>query len=372
VNWKTEATTSPSKIREWWAKWPEANIGIATGSISGIFILDVDNKKDGTGEKALWHFTRIEGELPKTLKATTGSGYHLYFTHPAGVQIKCSASAIGAGLDVRGDGGYVVAPASLHANGRRYEWENHDAEVATAPDWLLSVVTAESVPSTEPSEDRPVTISPEGQPSLVNAKSAPLLEPNGVRPAGVIPEGQRNSTLFRLVCGLCQTGMPQSDVMLAAMVVNLKACSPPLPEDEVERTVGNARSYHLDAQNKSQDGGIRRHPLYWFPFFAQNYLSDIQIITMKDYQRGWHAMLTSWACASCSKKKFEQEMQVALYEFEKIVLGGQSVLINHTLASEYTDKLDKWLKQKEAPKGGKRSLKTVQENPEKTASEKAA
>jgi hypothetical protein len=111
------ATTDVGQIEGWWRKWPYANIGIATGGPSGIIVLDVD------GPKALAILRALEVShepLPRTLTVKTARGWHYYFKHPhPDLIVRCSASG---GLDLRGDGGYVVAPPSRHASGHIYRW----------------------------------------------------------------------------------------------------------------------------------------------------------------------------------------------------------------------------------------------------------
>ncbi len=116
-----DATTDAKRIRarKWKNKWPTANIGIATGATSGLVVLDIDSLKGG--EQAMAALIAKLGRLPKTLKVRTGHGWHLYFEHPGGF-VKTSRDAIGIGLDIRADGGYVVAPPSLHRSGNHYEW----------------------------------------------------------------------------------------------------------------------------------------------------------------------------------------------------------------------------------------------------------
>ena len=114
------------------------NIGILTGAPSGIVVIDVD----AGGEETLAKLEREHGPLPPTVQARTGTGRrHIYFKHP-GMPVKNDVKRrLGPGLDVRGDGGFVVAPPSLHANGKRYEWmpgaAPWDRELATLPSWLL-------------------------------------------------------------------------------------------------------------------------------------------------------------------------------------------------------------------------------------------
>lgn len=117
-----DATTSEFIVRNWWRRWPDANVGIATGS--GLVVLDID-LHSGSGFKTLLDLEAELGKLPHTPTVITGSGgHHRYYRVPAGVVIRNSAGKTGLGpdLDVRGDGGYVVAAPSLHETLTRYSW----------------------------------------------------------------------------------------------------------------------------------------------------------------------------------------------------------------------------------------------------------
>lgn len=147
------ATSEEKRIRLFWALWPNANIGIATGSASGFWVLDVDTKDDGPA--SLEELTTAYGELPETVEAVTGSGgSHYLFIHKAGIQNQ--ASQIAKGLDIRGEGGYIVASPSIHVSGKTYEWEvsGHPLEtnVQEAPEWLLALIQANvgSKPTAKP------------------------------------------------------------------------------------------------------------------------------------------------------------------------------------------------------------------------------
>lgn len=123
TDWRATATTDPERIRAmWWDPVMEVdqpyNVGIATGD--GLVVLDVDMKDGKDGESALRLLELLDGELPDTRQVITATGSrHLYFRcgHPVG----CSHSAIGEGLDVKGDGGFVVAPGSI-IGGAEYRW----------------------------------------------------------------------------------------------------------------------------------------------------------------------------------------------------------------------------------------------------------
>ena len=114
------ATTDARQIEEWFRKWPNANLGIATGAVSGLVVIDIDG---ADGLATLQALVAQHGVLPRTAIVKTARGWHLYFAMPATcTPIPCST---GNCLDVRADGGYVVAPPSLHASGHVYQWCKH-------------------------------------------------------------------------------------------------------------------------------------------------------------------------------------------------------------------------------------------------------
>jgi hypothetical protein len=129
------ATKDADTIRRWWNHQRDANIGIATGKNAGsvgILVVDVDGEK---GEAALSNLEKEFGPLPRTRMVKTGKGRHLYFRYTRTVErVKSSTND---GLDIKADGGYVVAPPSLHVSGRRYEWFDINVECAEVPDWLI-------------------------------------------------------------------------------------------------------------------------------------------------------------------------------------------------------------------------------------------
>jgi putative DNA primase/helicase len=114
------ATTDARQIEAWWGQFPDSNTGIATGGVSGLAVIDIDG---ASGLAALRVLVDKYGTLPRTAIVKTARGWHLYFAMPKScAAIPCST---GEGLDVRGDGGYVVAPPSRHASGHVYDWCEH-------------------------------------------------------------------------------------------------------------------------------------------------------------------------------------------------------------------------------------------------------
>ena len=132
-----EATTDVKQIQSWWRRWRSANIGIATGAESGMVVIDVDLPAAFASLGRL-----IEAQLPATLTGLTGGGgVHLVYSSSDGVLGNSAGRLPGieeelVGIDLRGNGGYIVAPPSLHRSGGAYEWLDANRPVAAAPDWL--------------------------------------------------------------------------------------------------------------------------------------------------------------------------------------------------------------------------------------------
>jgi hypothetical protein len=116
-----DATTDPAQIRAWWERWPEANIGLDCGR-SGVVVIDIDGAEGMASWQAL--VGRLGLAAQTKVAKTGGGGRHLYFQAPSHLRIGNSAGKLGKGIDVRGDGGYVVMPPSQHPSGTRYEWLN--------------------------------------------------------------------------------------------------------------------------------------------------------------------------------------------------------------------------------------------------------
>lgn len=148
-----EATTDFGQVTEWWTRWPFANIGIASGK---IIVIDLDGPE---GKRSVARLEHLGLQLSPTLTAVTGNGRHLYFTCdrrlPNTTRRLPGIDEELAGIDLRADGGYVVAPPSLHISGNRYEWINSKVPIASAPEWLSepprleSAVTPVGPPATE-------------------------------------------------------------------------------------------------------------------------------------------------------------------------------------------------------------------------------
>jgi hypothetical protein len=135
------ASNDPAQIRGDFRQFPKANIGLPTGSRSGFFVVEADTPEghEVDGIAALARLEKQHGKLPPTLMSESPSGsVHRYFAYPAGVVIPNSTSQVAPGVDVRGEGGMVLAPPSLRPGKGRYRWLN-DCPIAAAPDWLIKL-----------------------------------------------------------------------------------------------------------------------------------------------------------------------------------------------------------------------------------------
>lgn len=169
--WPTVATLDPDKIDDWWGRWPTFGVGIVTGLMHDghglyLFVVDVDIAHDKGGDETLAALEQEHGPLPDTVEAHTGSGgRHLLFTSTVEIRNE-QARRLGAGIDIRGVGGFIVAAPTTHPNGRQYVWEveHHpdDIPVATAPPWLIELLTSEpeGTPRAERTPAPPYTGTP--------------------------------------------------------------------------------------------------------------------------------------------------------------------------------------------------------------------
>jgi hypothetical protein len=212
---------SEDEVHDWFRRTPDANVGIVTGAVSGLLVLDVDPRHGG--EQSLGELEREHGPLPATLEAMTGGGgRHLYFAHPGGTVR--NRVGIAPGIDLRGDGGCVVAPPSVHPSGNRYQWvtgrEPGRAKPAPLPHWLWRLLAGPGARAGHP---------------LTYWRD--LLQ-EGVR------EGARNNTIASITGHLLWHGV-DADIALELMLCwNRLRCNPPLDDLEVVRTVQSITHAH--------------------------------------------------------------------------------------------------------------------------------
>ncbi|QIZ07629.1 DNA primase [Priestia megaterium] len=144
------ATTDKLKINEWWSNWPVSNIGIATGKINGIIVIDIDPRNGGNQS-----FEKLKseyGQLPETVEAVSGGGgKHILFKYPG---VSNFRKILMPGIDIKTDGGYIVGAPSLHKSGLEYRWKmsSHPCRVGIAecPEWLVRLIKGKSLDNKKP------------------------------------------------------------------------------------------------------------------------------------------------------------------------------------------------------------------------------
>jgi hypothetical protein len=214
-----DATTAEATIRRWWTRWPDANVAIATGAASGVWVLDVDPRHGG--DDTLADLERQHGTLPPTITALTGGGgRHLLWKYTTPIPTKANVLP---GIDVRGDGGYIVAPGSTHLSGKSYIWEiglgPDEICRAEAPAWLVAPVTAR-----EAGRLRRGRLCLDGPPLVIAA-------------------GARNDTLMRFGALLRRYGIGEAALAACLQTINRHHAQPPLSEAEVRRIAASVARY---------------------------------------------------------------------------------------------------------------------------------
>ncbi len=233
-----QAVKDTRQVTEWFAG-TRHNIGIATGEASNLIVLDIDPRHGGDATLAC--FERLQGKLPPTVRFKTGGGgQHILFRHPGGY-IPNSAGKIGPGVDVRADGGYIVAPPSEHISGGRYEVDGRFGfditRIADMPEILKAVVilpTRKSRSRKNAAEKR-------------SAWRAAL--------SSQVPEGRRNESIARLAGLLLGRGLDPHVSLDILLAYNDSRLAPPLNPHEVIATVASIASREGRERNRRENGG---------------------------------------------------------------------------------------------------------------------
>lgn len=206
-----DATRNEAKIREWWGRWPEANIGISTGP-SQLVVIDVDPRHGG--DESFRILIQRNSALD-TAQVLTGGGGEQYYLR-ATVDVASRSLAFGKdypGIDIRGLGGYVVAPPSRHISGGTYEWEaSSPRKFSDVPSWCAEL--------------------------LKHVERSPI--PGADNDATIIA-GERNEALARFAGRLRRLGTSVEAITDALLAMNARQVRPSLPEAEVRaiaRSIG--------------------------------------------------------------------------------------------------------------------------------------
>lgn len=216
------------ETKSWFLKYPKANIAIITGKVSSIVVVDFDSI-----EAVRW--ARGEGLLNNTLTARTARGYHAYFKYPEGKAIKNFVNFNGMKIDIRSDGGYVIAPPSTHMTGVEYTWQ------AKVPPAALPEFFVDTISRTSTSETTDLKPFYRG-----------------------VTKGSRNNTLAKLCGSWINDGLSYAECIEMAEVWNSKN-NPPMPHGEMTRTVQSIYSREKSKKKKPtiyHEKNLLRLPLF--------------------------------------------------------------------------------------------------------------
>lgn len=208
------------EVRRWFRRWAHANVAVVTGRVSGVVVVDVDPRHGG--DASIARLAVEEHGMPPTVEALTGGGgRHLYYAHPG--EPVANRAGVYPGIDIRGDGGCVVAPPSVHASGRRYEW----IPARTPGKFLIARLPR-------------FLFRPEGS----RRSGHPLAHWRDLVREGV-DEGRRNATLASLAGHLLWHGVDPAVTLELLLAWNRMRCRPPLGDDEVARVVDSITRLHM-------------------------------------------------------------------------------------------------------------------------------
>lgn len=208
-----DATTLAAQIEEWWSCWPKANIGLATGSKSGLGVVDIDVKN---GKPGMASMASINLPLTLTVRTPTG-GLHLYYKMPPLLSLGCRTDLL-PGIDWRGNGGYVVAAGSVTRAGA-YEIIRREP-IVELPATLIALIRRRRPRATTNTD--------------------------GVT---VIAEGTRDDTLARIAGSLRRYGIGEPAIYRSLQAVNADHCRPPLEDDHLKRIAHSIARYRASASN---------------------------------------------------------------------------------------------------------------------------
>jgi replicative DNA helicase len=229
LGWKEFQSRHPTveEVTGWFTKWPDASIGIVTGKISNLIVFDLDS------EHAV-KYAEDEGGFPDTPKVITGKGSHAYMRYP-GFEVRNDVRKE-LDIDIRGDGGYVVAPPSIHGNGNQYTWEEgfsiFKIDPAPCEQWMLDYLKDVANSSSKPAKEK----IPKPSESPDTVKKAATGDTYANILANGAQEGQRNHTATKLIGHLLGKGNDEAVVWEMVKTWNAAKNNPPLDALELRKS----------------------------------------------------------------------------------------------------------------------------------------
>lgn len=310
------------ELRAWWLKWPDANVGIVAGALSGLVVVDLDTVEAKDKLKDL-----LPGlDFRAVPRSRTGKGWQLFFKHP-GVTITNRAGVL-TGLDVRGDGGYVVAPPSVHPNRKIYKWEVPiNGELPKLPVELFKLIAS------------PASDSDNGY----------RVRFDTVQALAGVPEGQRDETLFKLACKLRAADIPQA--MAESLILEAaRNCAPPFSERQALEKISNAYRRYEPRQSESKAAPSRA--------FCLIQARDLLALEEPDTEWLWEGILPAGGLSLLVAKPKVGKTTLA-FNLALAVAGGRDFLGRKTKQSSVV-----YLALEEKRSEIRKKLKALAETPE--------
>ena len=309
-NWNEEASSDVKKITEWWSKTPSANIGIPMGEKTGLVALDVDTRHGG--DKSLEALIAENSPLPKTITATTGGGgKHYIFKY---TEELCLKNAVGFrdGLDIRTQGGMIVAAPSMHQSGNRYSWDEglspFECEAAEMPKWLVDEIR-----------------------KVGTAFKAEKRKSNGAaEPPKKIKEGGRNNHLTSLAGSLRRKGVAEDGIIATLRAENRDKLDPPLDDDTVVAIAKSITRYdpETDATDyKLTDVGNAER-------FVEMFKDDVKYCAVYKKWFIWNGQI--WEQDDGAIIEYAIHCIRSIYDYADLLPEGdrRKALIQHAIRSE--------------------------------------
>ncbi len=293
-----DGSRDPEQIRTWWGRWPKANVGIVTGAVSGLIVLDIDADKGGF--QSLDDMQTEHEQLEDTLTVNTGGGgRHFYFAHP-GTPIG-NRGRMRPGIDFRGDGGYVVAPPSNHQSGRSYEWAIELDAPAPLPAWLEAELRErESIPKALPEFKADDWDGSTPDQVLAAVEAGGRLAQLFQRDKRLKNGGDASSLDFALACGLYEAGVTDPKAIAYGLMASRSQdaeawakCRQKSP-DYFEKTVANAIA-QCDLKAAERDAVHRQtHAAFGDPFARNEKGNADRFLTIHGQDLLWHVADKRW------------------------------------------------------------------------------
>ena len=251
-----DATTDINQIEKWWLAAPQANIGVATGPESDLAVIDIDKYKGADLNDLL--IGGLDALIFNTLKAKTGGGgLHLYYKFPKNNDLRNSASQLGKFIDVRGAGGYVIAPPSIHESGGEYQFINPDCDslLEFPRQWIDFLLSAKNRPK-NPQNSTSTNGHAGGGSGAASGLFVPPPAENLIVPE-IIDQGARNQEMTRVAGSLRRIDLTSAEIFAALKEINKRVCRPPLDDTEVNKISQSVARYKPEnALNAVSDSKI--------------------------------------------------------------------------------------------------------------------